>query len=599
MYHLIKNEQPFTNYPKLLQLQKKNCVPELLDNQISRSYATDDTGALFGDYIGEVTVDSNIVETDASVIEEEAIYVLFLDDGIPKTKYFSIENIKHGNAEGLNDAIKTAFERFGIKKFENSIVGLNCDGANVNIGINNGLGKLVKDSAPWLELVHCFNHRIELALKDVFEKTFFSKIENMLTKLYYLYQKSPKRYRELKELSEAYEKTITKPAKAHGTRWIDHKFYAMTKVLPNYGAYIAHLESLSQTDSQALNRSELEGHSKKWKDAMYPMYMAIYLDILSPIRRISLAMQQELHNPVKVIKRIQEFNWTMMKLVIVLDKALNEGTVLTHYKKFLDSVKINADGKPTYQGIQLNWYKRTKKLIQNHYLRTVTNISNNVQKRFKNILDSPVFKHIESLVDTFAWPIKEDCGTFGNSAIVELRNHFQTLLQNNKCDIKKIDSEWLTLKTHMIPVVQNQDRRKSNYLDIWQKIFHNESIKQECKNVLHVFEIMLIVPFTNAKVEHLFSRMNRVKTNIRNRLSRRRLDVCLRVGEEGPDVTGFDPDPVTDKWFADKTRRLTAGPHNYGKRSKNNDGSTTSYIDLDKLTMSDLESADEFESFDI
>ena len=372
----------------------------------------------------------------------------------------------------------------------------------------------------------------------------------------------------------------------------------MTKVLSNYGVYIAHLESLSQTDLQALKRSELEGHSKKWKDVIYPMYMAIYLDILSPIRRISSAMQQELHNPVKVIKRIQEFNWTMTKLVIVLDEALNEGMVLTH-KKFLDGVEISADGKPTYQGIQLNWYKQTKKLIQNHYLLTVTNICDNVQKRFKNILDSPVFKHIESLVDTFAWPIKEDCGTFGNSAIVEFRNHFQTLLQNNKCDIKKIDSEWLTLKTHMIHVVQNQDRRKSNYLDIWQKIFHNESIKQECKNVLHVFEIMLIVPFTNGKVELLFSRMNHVKTDIRNRLSRRRLDVCLRVGEEGPDVTGFDLDSVIDKWFADKTCRLTAGPHNYGKRSKSNDGSTNSYIDLDKLTMLDLESADKFESFDI
>ena len=151
----------------------------------------------------------------------------------------------------------------------------------------------------------------------------------------------------------------------------------------------------------------------------------------------------------------------------------------------------------------------------------------------------------------------------------------------------------------MIPVVQNQDCRKSNYLDIWQKIFRNESIKQECKNVLHVFEMILIVPFTNAKVERLFSRMNRVKTDICNRLSRRRLDVCLRVGEEGPDVTGFDPDPVIDKWFTDKTRCFTAGPHNYGKRSKNNVGSTKPYFDLDKLTMSDLKSADEFESFDI
>ena len=94
--------------------------------------------------------------------------------------------------------------------------------------------------------------------------------------------------------------------------------------------------------------------------------------------------------------------------------------------------------------------------------------------------------------------------------------------------------------------------------------------------------------------------MKRVKTDIHNRLSCRRLDVCLHVDEEGPDVAGFDPDPVIDKWFADKTRHLTAGPHNYGKRLKHNDGSTSSFIDLDKLTMSDLEeSADEFESLDI
>ena len=177
-----------------------------MDNQIFCRYATDDAGALFGDYIGEVTVESFKKDfakatyysvltdgnTDASIIEEEAIYVLFLDDSIPKTKYFSIENVKHGNAEGLHDAIKTEFERFGIENFEKSIVGLNCDGANVNMGISNGLGKLGN----------------------------------------------------------------------------------------------------SQTDSQALKRSELEGHSKKWKDAMYPMYMAIYLDILSPIRRISSGITQ-------------------------------------------------------------------------------------------------------------------------------------------------------------------------------------------------------------------------------------------------------------------------------------------------------------------
>ena len=82
----------------------------------------------------------------------------------------------------------------------------------------NGLGKIVKDSASWLELVHCFNHRIELASKDAFDTLPFGDIDNMLMKIYYLYEKSPKRYRELKELPEAYENSIPKSSKAHGTK---------------------------------------------------------------------------------------------------------------------------------------------------------------------------------------------------------------------------------------------------------------------------------------------------------------------------------------------------------------------------------------------
>ena len=101
---------------------------------------------------------------------------------------------------------------------------------------------------------------------------------------------------------------------------------------------------------------------------------------------------------------------------------------------------------------------------------------------------------------------------------------------------------------------------------------------------------MLIVPFTNAKVERIFSKMNRVNTDSRNRLSRARLDVFLRVGEEGPSIESFNADPVTDLSFNDTVRRFNAGPHSY-KRKKNNEGAVV--VDLDCLTMSDLEDSKE------
>ena len=94
VYHIIKNERPYTDYPKLLELQSKNHVPELLNAKTKKSYATDDTGALFGDFIGKFTLErlkkdlskvhyySVLTDgsTDSSVTEQEAMYILFLHD---------------------------------------------------------------------------------------------------------------------------------------------------------------------------------------------------------------------------------------------------------------------------------------------------------------------------------------------------------------------------------------------------------------------------------------------------------------------------------------------------------------------------------------
>ena len=80
----------------------------------------------------------------------------------------------------------------------------------MNVGKHKGVGTQLKEKAPWLQVIHCFNHRVELALKDAFKNTQFEKIEEMLLKLYYLYQKSSKG--ELRELADAYEKTIPKPS---------------------------------------------------------------------------------------------------------------------------------------------------------------------------------------------------------------------------------------------------------------------------------------------------------------------------------------------------------------------------------------------------
>ena len=158
------------------------------------------------------------------MIEEEVLYLLFLNEGKPEIKFFSIETPLHSTAEVLKEAISSAFKRTGVTEFPSNfqISRFQCRWRFGNTGIHRGLAQLLHESSPCLNVVHCFNHCFELAIKDMLKATFSKDINTLLNKLYYLYRKSPKRLRELHEFSAVYEKSVPKPAKANGTRWFSH-----------------------------------------------------------------------------------------------------------------------------------------------------------------------------------------------------------------------------------------------------------------------------------------------------------------------------------------------------------------------------------------
>ena len=100
----------------------------------------------------------------------------------------------------------------------------------------------------------------------------------------------------------------------------------MEIILANYDSFGAHIECLSQTDSQALKQAEIEGLAKKWLQGKYSMNFAMFFDNLTPIKVLSLTTQQEVHDPVNHIKRINEFSWTMTKLKILIPNSLDESS---------------------------------------------------------------------------------------------------------------------------------------------------------------------------------------------------------------------------------------------------------------------------------
>ena len=72
----------------------------------------------------------------------------------------------------------------------------------------------------------------------------------------------------------------------------------MNICLKNDGIFITDLEPLANTDSKALERHKIKGYAKKWQYTKFPLHFAMYLDVLMPLKVLSVSLQQEKHDTV-------------------------------------------------------------------------------------------------------------------------------------------------------------------------------------------------------------------------------------------------------------------------------------------------------------
>ena len=115
------------------------------------------------------------------------------------------------------------------------LVGVGTDGASANIAAR-GLKELVELKLEWVYWMWCLAHRLRLSIKDVLTGTVFDHVDDMLLRLFYLYNKSAKQCMEIQDIISDLQQCLSfddngvKPIRASGTRWVSHKIIAMKHV---------------------------------------------------------------------------------------------------------------------------------------------------------------------------------------------------------------------------------------------------------------------------------------------------------------------------------------------------------------------------------
>ena len=257
--------------------------------------------------------------TDSAVLEQELVYARFLDNGLPVSKFVSIQELKAGNASGIIDGLDAAFEHVGFSPSEwrEHLVAFGADGAAVMLGRTRGVAALLKQDVAYMIEIHCVAHRLELGILDAMKHERRVKdIKDTLQGIYKHYHYLSKALRELREVADALEVSVLKPVNVMGTRWVSHLSRALTVLLKNMQHIVLHLQHTVEARSSS---SEIQGRvklvSRQLQSLKTVMFMHFILDVLEETSIVSQVFQKESSTLTKVCTALQRVELGMSAMV--------------------------------------------------------------------------------------------------------------------------------------------------------------------------------------------------------------------------------------------------------------------------------------------
>ena len=171
--------------------------------------------------------------------EKELLYVKVLIQGkavdllckcIHMDDYGSdASDLKHA----FDDALKEDYKL--EDRFIPLIISHCADSASVKMRRYNGACTQIKaDGRPWLPVIHCANHHLELTIANAYKmEPNFKDVDIFLLQVYQLFKNSGKLKCLLHTIALHLNVTAVSSVKSHGTRFQNHKYRAIKALIIN------------------------------------------------------------------------------------------------------------------------------------------------------------------------------------------------------------------------------------------------------------------------------------------------------------------------------------------------------------------------------
>ncbi|KAK7877196.1 hypothetical protein WMY93_032098 [Mugilogobius chulae] len=498
-YFIAKNELPFTKFKGHLELLKKNGVT------VNPTYSNDTACAQFIGVIAEslkLKTQKKIIDacylsfmidgdTDISTKECEIIYCRLLVNGKPANILIGHVEVQHAHAKGVFDATKEAFQRLGLGSAREWLAKTVAMGAD---GAAVNLGH--KGGVISLLQEEAGGHIIPFhCMPHRLELAMLSvhrKIP-LVDQVYSLLNLVWKTY----HYSSKSMRELRALGKELGVRVNVPGGVSGTRWLPHVTRALCTLLGQKSQDNQKPGQ-----------------FTAVYFHM----------------EHLSVTSKNADIAGRALKGIIMKGEAagLEEYGPLTNNTPKLYQA-INATVSSTVQHLK----ERFSSLL----VEEPTTATTKAVRAFR------VFTHD-------SWPEqRSQLIEYGAEELDFLLDHFSAVLARNGCDFNSAREEFQLMK-----MMISTNFKDKSYLSLWETMLTKEPFCSDYKNILHLVQIMLVLPISSAVCERGFSAQKRIKSDIRGSLHVDTVEDLIRISMEGPCMLDFDAKEAHQLWLSQSKR---------------------------------------------
>jgi hypothetical protein len=514
-YHIAKHNRPFTDHPKLIDLQTLNGIDmgRTLHSNVTCSEIMSHIAKLMKQKIVDSIIHNrtkiSLLVDESTSISNQSVLIVYLQGAINNgditTIFLDLVNLNSTKAIEIKNSLMRSLEKYGLKTeiLKEILVGLCTDGASVMLGKRAGLATLLKQDFPNILTWHCMNHRLELAVHDALnEVTVTNHFSSFLDKLYSVFSMSPKNQRELNECAEQLCSCLTKIGKMISVRWVASSYRAVTSIWKNYDSlHTFFTNAAHDSDRDYKERSTFEGLANKLHEITFVKNLGLMMDALSELSSLSESLQE------KQIT-LPRANRLLQRTIEVLKVHKERGGI--YWREVEQAMKEHQ-----FRGIPLKACEKRKNFTEINRGQIYQSIITNLAKRCMTEKDKRYSDMMKILYPDY-WPEDIDVD-YGEEDLKEICNLF--CLRFNEM--------------------------KQAYRD-----FKDSGGKHIPATLVKLLKCIQTIPISNAECERGFSVMNNIVTPTRNSLCVERVSSLLTINSCGPPVAQWNPLPYVKSWMA-------------------------------------------------